>query len=455
MKAETVSLRKPIRFIALLAARECNRSGTRSGGRLPDILQVDSTRHVFHYRRMSSRPRSSRSREIMVVDETPIRRRAVTKCKYILKQYDVVARSLDKHREVDVPQFRRWYQTTFSVRLTEARELEAEVSQLEVTLERIQYLQFFHDVDGPEAVRLASDVESYNAFLRRKYGEPESDWDGEYDEEIDDDEFAEEEFGTHEFGPDGFGEDEFLEDDDIDWDAEWVRDYLYDMFDEFLAARPEYSNVRPDTEEYERLFESFCAELREECSEDAPEDDEDGDVTEADLLERESNERLKRLYRSLVKALHPDYRDGDDPATDDMWHSVQDAYQRGDLDALEALRAGYEIRHRGDISSLPVSHILAIHAEHKEQLKELRRIQRSYKREAAWEFSSTSNKDLRRLRADYERDIAAHLEYLTNRRDSLRRSIDRVAQPLVKQPIASNTRAKKARYVPPNQSTLF
>ena len=57
----------------------------------------------------------------------------------------------------------------------------------------------------------------------------------------------------------------------------------------------------------------------------------------AHLMTPNESKEFKELYHKLVKALHPDVAAANDEQTRMLWHSVQNAYENSDLEAMKEL----------------------------------------------------------------------------------------------------------------------
>lgn len=55
------------------------------------------------------------------------------------------------------------------------------------------------------------------------------------------------------------------------------------------------------------------------------------------LMAQETAQELRDLYRALVKKLHPDLRPDLTEEERHLWHRIQEAYERGDIEELRAL----------------------------------------------------------------------------------------------------------------------
>ena len=86
-----------------------------------------------------------------------------------------------------------------------------------------------------------------------------------------------------------------------------------------------------------------------------------------ELLSKEDARELKKLYRAIVKALHPDLHPDADPAQVRLFHNAVSAYENGDLDGLRLI---------GEMVSAPAlpdcdEDGLVVLAKEKERLMEL------------------------------------------------------------------------------------
>jgi hypothetical protein len=96
--------------------------------------------------------------------------------------------------------------------------------------------------------------------------------------------------------------------------------------------------------------------------------------------------RLKDLYRSLARRLHPDAGGRRTQKEIDWWHQTQAAYQAGDIEQLELILTLADIEEKG-ATEASVSILQQIINQFKQGLKELKRELKEYRRDAAWNFS--------------------------------------------------------------------
>jgi hypothetical protein len=136
-----------------------------------------------------------------------------------------------------------------------------------------------------------------------------------------------------------------------------------------------------------------------------------------------------KLYRTLVRKLHPDHHGTMDAARTALWHRVQTAYRDRDLDALEDCLRACEGLDAGT-STVRVSVLRELTLAASRRVSVLRRTIGRLKREIAWGFTDLVNRDrlAARFRRDLERDrktMAAELEVLEAEADALREARSR------------------------------
>jgi len=136
-----------------------------------------------------------------------------------------------------------------------------------------------------------------------------------------------------------------------------------------------------------------------------------------------------KLYRALVRKLHPDHHGTMDAARTALWHRVQTAYRDRDLDALEDCLRACEGLEAGT-STVRVSVLRELTLAAARRVSVLRRTIGRLKREIAWGFTDLVNRDrlAARFRRDLERDrktMAVELQALEAEADALREARSR------------------------------
>lgn len=126
-----------------------------------------------------------------------------------------------------------------------------------------------------------------------------------------------------------------------------------------------------------------------------------------------SNRRLKELYRTLARRLHPDKAANLAPAEMEWWYQTQAAYESGNLEQMEMILTLVEIHDNGTRET-SISALAKLTSDFKKRLRALKRQISELRRETAWNFANrVDHSDLRHqflgsLTLERE-EIASHL----------------------------------------------
>jgi DnaJ-class molecular chaperone len=142
--------------------------------------------------------------------------------------------------------------------------------------------------------------------------------------------------------------------------------------------------------------------------------------------------RVKELYRTLVRRLHPDLRAGGNATVSALWHEVQEAYAASDVARMEILLALGDIEANRIGAGTSLSQMRSVLAELERASRALQKSLLEAQGEDAWNFARTgSDADLRlRVQRQLKSDLAAR----TMRLDLLKRTIAGWAQGPVANP---------------------
>ena len=165
-------------------------------------------------------------------------------------------------------------------------------------------------------------------------------------------------------------------------DREAIEKTLNEKYEAFRKAYDEFTRkaqeaaerVRKRRENVKNAAAGGSGEEKKENEEEKKEEDptepEPGDVKEKI---RDENERLKKLYRKIVKAMHPDLHPDQDERITELFKRANIAYEEGDIRTLEEIAQtidGEEPENSADL--------LAALKEEKERLLALIRSTREY-----------------------------------------------------------------------------
>jgi len=308
---------------------------------------------------------------IVWVDQTSLRETAARDCASEMARLEKVRAQLQCFKQDDQPMFESWLAQNFGAILSQLRENRQIIDEKESLIREVELAVLFGDARSHRS--------AYRQIL-----EDRADFDREFSERDSGNDFSRgsrEDFSEEEDFPR-----EFSDDDAGDSEGEEGDDELL-----FRSILEEQLGVDPDDlsrAEYNRLFAEFQREVLGKKPSGAAKTQEGS----PEYFEEQSKaERVKELYRQLVRRLHPDMRPEGSGASLGLWHEVQEAYVAGDLERLEVLFALSEVADQNVSSSTTLFQMRVA-------LKELRRsLQAVYcslaaaKKEDAWGFASLKN----------------------------------------------------------------
>lgn len=337
-------------------------------------------------------------RAIVVIDQEPLRRTAAADCTSAMARLEQARGGWHRFEREDKPAFARWRAREFGPLLSRAREVEIQIRDRQALI---------HEVEM-EMRRGFQDAHSaYQRVMFRRENPSAA-----YEEPA-------------EVPPQVPGAARRL--------SEFEQEALFqEWVQKSLGTNPD----KMDDEAYSTTFEAFKTHMfRSAPEEPRPQNTyrpSEKERVQADDEEEEKEEaialvdvRVKELYRSLVRRLHPDLR-ADGIAVSALWHEVQEAYAASDVAQLEILLALSDIEsdHMNEATTL---------AQMRSLFEELERAWRALEKslleaegEDAWNFARAgADEDLRRR---VERDLRSNLSTRTMRLDLLTRTIAAWAQ---------------------------
>lgn len=311
---------------------------------------------------------SVKAAPLLVVDQKPILKKALTQCRRLRTELHKKQARLRRFEEEEIAAYQAWISANFGAELTEARELREQMARHEFVLENLSACELWM----PERLQ-----EVYEELMRRL------------------------EDGTlYEFQPP-------QPDDASEDDAE---DEVDDPFEDFKQA-------------FEEAFDDFFDEdgMEEEDEEAAGR----FPGKPASRKGRQPEEiALKALYRALAKRLHPDHSELEGSMRARRWNELQTAYQNCDLHALQRIEAVCDMDTGGLSIRLGLARLRDLAAYHKSHLRPIREALREAKRHPAFGFAESDEEQLRR-------DVAAELgefrEQLSERLDWLQEEAREIA----------------------------
>lgn len=332
----------------------------------------------------------TRAGEIVLIDQQPLRERAAADCAQAMARLDRVRAGWHGFERKDKPAFIRWRAREFGALLSQAREVETRIRELQTLVHEVEMEMRRGFMDGASAfarvmARRRNPATSANE-TRDSFAEtgdrprPLSD----FEKEALFQEWLQRSLGTH---PDKMDDKAYA-----------------NSFEAFKSHM-----FRPVTEE---TLPSVRPRPRS-CGLPLEEEETRSEQTPVDV-------RVKELYRRLVRRLHPDLRADGSAAVSALWHEVQEAYAASDVAQMEILLALSDIEaNRACEQSL--SQMQGLLAELQRSLRALEKSLREAEGEDAWDFARLGPNE--GLRQRVERELKAQLAARVQRLDLLSRTI--------------------------------
>ena len=327
-------------------------------------------------------PRSgdrSSGRQIVAVDQEPLRRKTASECGREMARLEKVRAEWRRFEHEDRPAFERWRAATFGALLSRLRDTESIFREKEALIHEVEMEMFDRGTRNPRA--------AYAAVMRRRTNPPRvADADDGEPPPMDGEDGAFESEGS---GIPGFEQNL--------------------LFEEFLRAFMGIDPDRMSDRKYEQMFADFKAKFL------GQDDSEPPLPSRAEPAAPKSEQaRIKEIYRVLVRRLHPDTRADADAEVSALWHEVQEAYSHGNLERLEMLLALTDIQSNGAGEHTSLFQMRAVLRELRRSFNALQRSLRAGKKELAWNFARTADRSgiQARLQRQIESDLAAQEEKL-------------------------------------------
>ncbi len=382
---------------------------------------------------------------LIVIDDLPLRQESFRSAEIIIKKIDRIEAIRRAFHDTDQQLFKEWFQLTFSAEQAQVSQLQGEFRELArfhnwmIAVSELQHLPMF------EAYHIvAAEAEAYktaNAEVRARI-DHERDLRDRY---LEDDLKREQTKKSKKASPNKrTNSEEELFKRLWDTDDEKLREICQDeeMAFELLSLAARLSYEPKDHELFLRVWAAMPEEHQNEFShafqkkhktsiEDAihqmhetvnqAKREESGqhermDFSEPVRYEPElppaDEEKIKILYRRIVRHLHPDMQ-GQDGERLPLWHRTlwertQKAYRKRDLPEIEKLLRITLLRLR-QFNNLSVSEIRNSQSWLKEELNRLKDETKQMRKLPAWGFSRVkSDKNIAgRMRKQFRRDIEA------------------------------------------------
>lgn len=318
-------------------------------------------------------------------------------------------------------EYRIWLHQTLPAEMTEIRELE----------ERI------HDL---ERIRVATQLESKWMKIpkHRAYARVRERWEKQAPLLSDEVEIRKREHEARVEAEESAREERMKK-------GEYSYEEKLEMLDDYRAALKETLGARvrliSDEELMELLEEQLERHRQERIEEEEVEfardsNDQDYDSSQQPIpkpepLDEEGASDLKRLYRELAKKLHPDVAKNLTANDRKLWSEVQEAYGRLDVARLRALKTLLQQNaDPGTDASTSISDLRELVQEMTKTLASLKKRQESRSDDPVWIFfqRKSDRKFLREWTERIRAEFARRRYHLVQAKQQLQSSIDRLAR---------------------------
>jgi hypothetical protein len=305
-----------------------------------------------------------------VIDERPIRAAAFKAYEKVEKQVAKARDELEAFETRDLPAFTRWEAQVFGPLMTEIREVSSALEEKNHILQLIDEEMFWSN---------CSQVVAYRRVMEAKNNPSPPPPYPEFDPD-----FEPSRSGNHSF-PRVFGESDLPPGFDIDkYDRLSNRDRkeIYEFYEEAALLFEMIHGVEAprfdDVLEQERI-------RRHGRKPDEPPPFEQHIPAAPPPPRGNDWIRIKELYRTLVRRLHPDMGGEHTARERDLWQQVQDAYKARDLEWLESIAGRLEAVHKGG-ASFSLQILRRMTADLWSALHGLRSQLSKHRRHPAWKF---------------------------------------------------------------------
>ena len=351
-------------------------------------------------RKSNQAPRLKPSLALVWVDMEPLLKEERARCEAIAAELQDINQKLEQHHQLSLPAYKAWMQANFSEAFAKAHAVGERVRQLE---------DFVSAVEDEALYTGCSEKAAYLRLVEVRAG-------------------AEKIAQMRAEGAKDFG-------DDLDPD---VDAFLRMNFEEL------YEDDDIPTKQYEKLFKEFRQDFEREAFSEPFSGSKDQAHQGSSSRKRPANKKpsaraqareanYKQLYHDLARRLHPDLNPNLSPREIEIWHDVQAAFERRDLEQLELLSATLKSFEDGGESSLgftkirSLSRLVAIFKSVRGKVKAAKKSLRDVQQSPAWNFVEVASQPVRlkSMWRDIKLDLENDFDIFTTRLESLEAQIER------------------------------
>jgi hypothetical protein len=350
--------------------------------------------------RTAGKPKAFGFYALIRLDISSVKEELLRKCKKAERDFEKQQKEWDAYCNEDRPAYEKWMHATFGSHLTELRELHEQVERKSWFVEQVECLSA---LSGKSPRKLYLELQK-----TAKDGMSLHDALCEY-------------VNKFNAADDSLGDDDedFESDDDEDFDK------IFEEFEDIFGETKQVRRENPETKNHQT--------------------------------------RIRDIYRRLCFKLHPDTGCDFNAENSRLWHQIQEAYQKNDLDCLLAIQASLDMKQDPMASHISCTQILAVIDEFKNGLRSVRSLIRNAQQESSWRFLVWSDKQLKAATRQLEQQMLREqlslkyeMEYLESIEKKWSLPVKRKfqVQPLTQPKVRAKTKPRtKESSQPPNYSS--
>ena len=348
--------------------------------------------------------------ELILLDISSVKKELLRKCKKAERDFEKQQKEWDAYCNKDRPAYEKWMHATFGSRMTELRELHEQIRRKGWFVEQVECLS---DLSGKTPRKLYQELQKKardGMSLHDALVEYVNEFNADADDDIEDDEDLDEEFNK------------IFEELDEDGDLKEEFDKMFDDLEDIFDGKKKVVRDDPET--------------------------------------RNQTARIRDVYRKLCFKLHPDTGCDFNAENSRLWHQIQAAYQKNDLDSLLAIQASLDMKQDPMSSHISCTQILAVIEDFKNGLRSVRTLIRNAQAESSWRFLTWSDKQRKAATRQLEQQLIHEqltLKYEMEYLESVERKWSRPAQrqsrlkPQPKVKTEKKTKAKTKTHISPEE----
>lgn len=310
------------------------------------------------------------------MDHLPLREAAGKEARKKMREVARLNEALFEFERTIRPGYERWEQENLSALLDEEKRLDVEIHRLERIIDRVHMESLWGDRSRKSVYQDIVREDQILERARQRDQERSSKAQNPFEEQ---------------------GGQSHSEDPDDDEDAGFPDiERAFRTYVRFACGHdPDDLNKR----EYRRMFADFCKWR-------GPQDG--GALRPGRGLTGELRQRVKELYRVLVRRLHPDSGGSHDDANRALlWHDLQEAYASQDVERMEVLLALTDLHRGHDAMHSTLYHLRKVAREMEDAARKLKARLRDAHASNAWAFWNA--KDREKAGADLRAKVQSRL----------------------------------------------